>query len=143
MTALLDTVRRDLAWSGMRQRTTRGPALVVGDDPGALEAVFEDAPVESFASGRTVFWEGDRAEHVFKVLAGVLRICRILPNGRRAITGFAFAGDVLGLSSKDHYLFSGEAITPVKALRVTRRRLDGFPGRGAAQSAARLRPRAG
>ena len=91
-----------------------------------LDAIFEGAPVESFAAGRTVFWEGDRAEHVIKVVEGVLRICRILPNGRRAITGFAFAGDVLGLSSKDLYLFSAEAITPAKVMKVTRRRLEAF-----------------
>jgi CRP/FNR family transcriptional regulator len=92
----------------------------------SLDAIFEGAPILSFDSGRTVFWEGDRAEHVVKVCEGLLRICRILADGRRGITGFAYAGDVLGLAYRDLYLFSAEAITPVKAMMVTRRHLDAF-----------------
>jgi CRP/FNR family transcriptional regulator, anaerobic regulatory protein len=96
------------------------------DEHLSLDAVFEGAAVESVASGRTLFWEGDKAEHIVKISEGLLRICRILHDGRRAIAGFASAGDVLGLSFKDRYLFSAEAITPVKVMKITRRQLDAF-----------------
>jgi CRP/FNR family transcriptional regulator, anaerobic regulatory protein len=102
------------------------PGPKAGGEIASLDALFEGAPVLSFDSGRTVFWEGDPAEHFFRVGEGSLRIYRLLQDGRRAITGFAFAGDYLGLSFKDRYLFSAEAITPVKLVKVTRKRLDEF-----------------
>jgi CRP/FNR family transcriptional regulator, anaerobic regulatory protein len=126
MTAIVKLeTRHGPAWPGLGEGLRPASVPVASGDT-CLHAIFEGAPVESFTSGRTVFWEGDRAEHVVKVVEGVLRICRILPNGRRAITGFGFAGDLLGLSFKDLYLFSAEAITPVKVMKVSRRRLDGF-----------------
>jgi CRP/FNR family transcriptional regulator, anaerobic regulatory protein len=112
--------------NGQPLNSASAPVPIGGDQGPSLNTIFESASMEVFAAGRTVFWEGDRAEHVIKVVQGVLRICRILPNGRRAITGFAFAGDLLGFSFKDLYLFSAEAITPVKVMKVTRRRLEGF-----------------
>jgi CRP/FNR family transcriptional regulator len=102
------------------------PVLKAGCQSTSLDALFEGAPVLSFDPEQTVFWEGDPAEHVFKVCQGLLRIGRLLPDGRRAINGFAFAGDYLGLSFKDSYLFSAEAITPVKLVKVTRTRVDEF-----------------
>jgi CRP/FNR family transcriptional regulator, anaerobic regulatory protein len=110
---------------GFGSNTDRGlaPSAARGS---ALDAVFKGALADSFAPGRTVFWEGDRAEHVFKLVDGVLRICRILPDGRRAIVGFAFAGDLLGLSFKNLYLFSAEVVTDAKVVKVTRRQLDTF-----------------
>jgi CRP/FNR family transcriptional regulator, anaerobic regulatory protein len=102
------------------------PVLKAGGQSTSLDALFEGAPVLSFDPEQTVFWEGDPAEHVFKVCQGLLRIGRLLPDGRRAINGFAFAGDYLGLSFKDSYLFSAEAITPVKLVKVTRECLDEF-----------------
>jgi CRP/FNR family transcriptional regulator len=95
----------------------------------SLDMIFQGSPIESVAAERTVFWEGDKAQHVIKVTEGLLRICRVLPDGRRAIPGFALAGDVLGLSFKDRYLFSAEAITPVKVMKITRRQLDAFLAR--------------
>jgi CRP/FNR family transcriptional regulator, anaerobic regulatory protein len=100
------------------------PSQPLAPSAPVFNVLFEGCPILTYAPGRTVFWEGDRAEHVIKVAEGVLRICRVLPNGRRAITGFAFAGDLLGLAYKDRYLFSAEAITPVKVARVTRQSLD-------------------
>ena len=57
--------------------------------------------------------EGDVATSVFHVVTGSLRIFRILGDGRRVITGFLHAGDILGMSFKSHYIYTAEAITPV------------------------------
>jgi CRP/FNR family transcriptional regulator, anaerobic regulatory protein len=51
-----------------------------------------------------------------------VRVYKILPDGRRAIMGFIFPGDVLGVSLQDRYLFTAEAVTPVKARRFPRGR---------------------
>ena len=77
---------------------------------------------ESFSAGEALFWEGDQAGQIFDVLEGVLRVYKILPDGRRAIMGFIYPGDVLGVSFQDRYLFTAEAVTGVKVRRFSRGR---------------------
>src|SRR3990172_9427962 len=43
-----------------------------------------------------LFQEGDPADDVFNLLAGTLKLYKLLPDGRRQITGFLFPGDFLG-----------------------------------------------
>ena len=71
---------------------------------------------------RALFWEGDKAGQIFDVLEGVVRIYRIMSDGRRAIMGFIHPGDVLGVSFQDRYLFTAEAVTQVKVRRFARGR---------------------
>jgi CRP/FNR family transcriptional regulator len=89
-----------------------------------LEDLFNKQPVERFDPGETVFFEGDPARHVFQVNDGVVRLCKILVDGRRIVTGFLFAGDVVGISQHRKFLYSAEAVTPVKVRRIARRALD-------------------
>ena len=83
----------------------------------SLASVFSDKPIESFPASAALFWEGDTAKHVFEVVEGVLRIFKILNDGRRAITGFLYPGDLVGVSMRDVYLYNAEAVTPVKVRR--------------------------
>ncbi len=50
-----------------------------------------------------------------------MRLYRILPDGRRQVTGFAFPGDFLGLSLLDRFNVSAVALGPVNACRFDRR----------------------
>lgn len=68
-----------------------------------------DADAASPSSGK-----GDQAKHIFEVVEGTLRALRILSDGRRVIIGFLQAGDLLGVSLKEQYLYTVEAITPVE-----------------------------
>jgi CRP/FNR family transcriptional regulator, anaerobic regulatory protein len=49
-------------------------------------------------------------------------VYRILPDGRRAIMGFIYPGDVLGVSFQSRYLFTAEGVTDVKVRRFSRNR---------------------
>jgi CRP/FNR family transcriptional regulator len=89
----------------------------------SLNALFEGRSIEIVQPKRTLFWEGDPASEVFEVRYGTLRLCHILPDGRRAVVGFIFEGDVIGLSFRDKYLFTAEAVTEVGLLRMPRSRL--------------------
>jgi CRP/FNR family transcriptional regulator len=95
----------------------------------SLDGLFLTQPGDTIAAGRAVFWEGDPANHVFQLTAGVLRLYRILPDGRRVISGFAFPGDVLGLAFEDRYLSTAEAITDVTIRRLSRLRLKAAASR--------------
>ena len=79
---------------------------------------------ETAARGKALFWEGAPAEHIFQIVEGVVRLFRIFPDGRRVVMGFAFPGDVLGIAVKDRYLFTAEAVTPVRMRRASRERLS-------------------
>ena len=91
-------------------------------DDTALKDLFKGQPIETFSAGEALFCEGDLAWHIFVVLEGMLRVYRIMPDGRRAIMGFIHPGDVLGASLQNQYLFSAEAVTDVKVRRLARGR---------------------
>jgi CRP/FNR family transcriptional regulator len=91
-----------------------------------LRSLFLSQVAETFAPPRAIFWESDDAGHVFHVLEGCLRISRILQDGRRAILGFGYAGDVLEASFCNTYPFTAEAVTPVRLRRLARHRFDMF-----------------
>ena len=54
-------------------------------------------------TGAVDFWKGDKGSHVFHVLEGCLRLYRIMQDGRRAILGFSYAGEFLGVSFRKIY----------------------------------------
>lgn len=78
----------------------------------------------SLAAHQMLFHEGDPAEFVYNVTRGAVKLYKLLPDGRRQITGFLLAGDFLGLAGKDGYSYSAETVTSVELCRFPRRRLD-------------------
>lgn len=68
----------------------------------------------------TLFGQDEPACSVFNVTSGALRLYRILPDGRRQVTGFAFPGDFIGLSLLDRFAVSADALGPVTACRFDR-----------------------
>jgi CRP/FNR family transcriptional regulator len=74
--------------------------------------------------GDPLFDEGEPAEYMFNVTAGTMKIYKLLPDGRRQVTGFLFAGDFLGLANNETYAYSAEAVTHVALCRFPRRKLE-------------------
>ena len=74
--------------------------------------------------GDPLFDEEEPANHMFNVTAGTMKVYKLLPDGRRQITGFLFAGDFLGLANNETYAYSAEAITHVALCRFPRRKLE-------------------
>jgi len=73
---------------------------------------------------KPIFEESATADHVFNVTSGAVKIFKLLPDGRRQITGFLFPGDFLGLTHNDSYAYSAEALTATKLCRFPRRKLE-------------------
>lgn len=73
---------------------------------------------------QTIFCEGDPANSIRIITAGMVRIVRMLADGRRQIIGFLQPGDMLGLAPAGSYLYSAEAVTPVALRRLSRAQLD-------------------
>ena len=57
-----------------------------------------------------IFWEGDAADHCYKIVAGAVRISKVLPDGRRQVADFFVAGDIIGFEPGGLYDFTAEAI---------------------------------
>lgn len=93
-----------------------------GDASPTLKDLFKGVPAETLSAGAPIFWEGEEARQIFDVLQGVLRVYRVMPDGRRAIMGFVYPGDVLGVSFQERYLFTAEAVIDVKVRRFSRSR---------------------
>ncbi len=83
----------------------------------ALARPFGVAPGASFID------EGDPAEHFFNVTSGTAKLFKMLPDGRRQITGFAGMGHFLGLAVSTTYAFGAEAVEPMRVCRFSRPRL--------------------
>lgn len=87
--------------------------------------------------GETLYAEDDQTQDWFVVSSGVLRTCRYLTDGHRQVTGFYFAGDVLGFEAPVRRT-SAEAVMDVTVMRYDRGLLDGRHDGGLnAQSSAR------
>jgi CRP/FNR family transcriptional regulator, anaerobic regulatory protein len=82
-------------------------------------------------AGRTFIEEGDPAESFFNITAGTAKLFKLLPDGRRQITGFASMGTFLGLAVSATYAFGAEALEPMRICRFSRPKLkellDDFP----------------
>ncbi len=74
--------------------------------------------------GQALFHEGDPNPYVFNVVDGAVKLYRLLPDGRRQITGFLFQGDFLGLGGRGPSSFTAEALTPLNACRFRRGDFD-------------------
>jgi CRP/FNR family nitrogen fixation transcriptional regulator len=75
----------------------------------------------SFARNEEIFAEGDSGDCWYKVVAGTVRLCRLLADGRRHIAEFYFSGDCFGLENMPERLFSAEAVSDVIVMRYPRR----------------------
>jgi CRP/FNR family transcriptional regulator len=93
---------------------------IADNDLGPLAAL---AVVTEVDGGRTFVEEGDSAESFFNITSGIAKLYKLLPDGRRQITGFAGPGHFLGLAVSSVYTFSAEAIGPVRFCRFSRPKL--------------------
>jgi CRP/FNR family transcriptional regulator len=70
--------------------------------------------------------EGEPADYLFNVTGGAVKLYKLLPDGRRQITGFLFEGDFLGIAMNEKYAYSAEALGHVTLCRFSRRKLEGL-----------------
>ncbi|HTZ71431.1 MAG TPA: helix-turn-helix domain-containing protein [Acetobacteraceae bacterium] len=92
-------------------------------DDSDLDKLARVAVVQHYEPGQSFIEEGEKADHFFNMTGGTARLYKLLPDGRRQITGFSRAGNFLGLAVSDTYGFSAEAIDRVRVCRFARTKL--------------------
>ncbi len=87
------------------------------EDIGDLEHLSQQFVV---APRAPLFLAGDKAQFVYTVTSGSLRLQRDLADGRRQVIGFAMPGDFIGLSPDEIYSFSADALVQTSLCRFDR-----------------------
>lgn len=73
---------------------------------------------------RLIFVETEPAKNVFNLTQGVVKIYKMLADGRRQVTGFLFPGDFLGLVHNESYAYSAETVIETKLCQFPRSKLE-------------------
>ena len=90
----------------------------------ASSRVAEISSLRKLQRAEIMFAEGAGADAVYEVVHGMLKLYKLLPDGRRQVTGFRSAGHLVGLAHERLYFYTAEAITPVTACRYPRARFE-------------------
>ena len=80
------------------------------------------------ATGKCLFREGDDANCVYEVKSGVLRLTRVLENGRRQVIAFGLPGDIIGFASAGYHMSECDAIAGAEVVEhsVDPKKAGGF-----------------
>lgn len=104
--------------------TVRSLTVCAALEPEELRRLAEILQTSRVEAGRTVFSEGDAADALYNVTSGTVKLYKLLPDGRRQITGFLVTGDFLGLAVNDSYAYTAETVTNASLCRFPRKKID-------------------
>ena len=91
------------------------------EDAAALQRI---AVKGRWARNQTIFNDGDEAEHAYKVISGVVRLCKHTADGRRQVAAFRLPGEYFGFMEAGDYSFTAEAVTDVVLMSYPQHQLE-------------------
>jgi CRP/FNR family nitrogen fixation transcriptional regulator len=94
-------------------RLQNRPRVETRELGGAMECI--GAPM-LFRRQAEIYGEGEPADYLYKIMTGVVRICKVLADGRRQVGGFYLRGDTFGLETGAEHAYSADAITECRLL---------------------------
>ena len=75
-------------------------------------------------AGAYLFFEGDTVEWLYRVTSGVLRLTRMLEDGRRQVIVFGYPGDIVGFPAQGLHHTDCDALTDVRLQPYRRSALE-------------------
>ena len=87
----------------------------LGHRPETAASVLSGRPM-TYSRGAEIYGEGEPFNHIYQVVSGVVRIAKLLPDGRRQISGFYLPGDIFGFEAGEIHHFSAEAVVQTKVI---------------------------
>jgi len=97
------------------------PRLQAQDELDALDRLGSRLQI---AQNQTIFTEGEPVDHAYKIVSGVVRLCKHLPDGGRQIAQFLFPGDYFSFVSLGDHGFSAEAVSDVTLLSFQQKQIE-------------------
>jgi CRP-like cAMP-binding protein len=79
-----------------------------------FDEILSDQSSRKLDPGQHLFHQGDDDRNIYKIESGLVRLYRILNDGRRQIISFRFAGDTLGFETGAERHCGAEAVTSVR-----------------------------
>lgn len=99
----------------------RRSLLLASSPPEVAEQVLATSHVRAFDRGATIFLQGERAEAIYIVASGWVKLYRMAPNGAEAVVGVFTRGRSFGEAvafRHDTYPVSAEAVTDCELIRI-------------------------
>lgn len=78
-------------------------------------------PEAHLKEGAYLYYEGDHNDWLYQVIFGVVRLTRLLSNGRRQVISFGYPGDIIGFPSGERHSTDCNALIDAR-LRPYRRK---------------------
>ena len=103
------------------------PAALVRETRTARPNVIKQRTV-TIKPGKHLFLEGDHADRIYEVASGVLRLTRIMEDGRRQVIAFGYPGDTVGFPSDGLYHTDCDALMPSTLVVHRRNHLESAKG---------------
>jgi CRP-like cAMP-binding protein len=75
-------------------------------------------------AAQTLFREGDAARHIYEVTSGVVRVAKVLEDGRRQVIAFGYPGDIIGFPQDGLYHTECDAISSTEVVAHNIRDLE-------------------
>ncbi len=106
--------------------TIRQHAICAALDRDELRQLEQLGQRLEYRPNESVFTQEEIVVSCYNVLEGVLRLYKLLPDGRRQIVGFALPGDFLGLSVDGRHGISADAVGPAAVCRFVKSSFSRF-----------------
>ncbi len=89
-------------------------AVTLNRRPDTYQSVPSAGVPLTFGRNAEIYAEGEAAGYVYKVVSGVVRISKLLPDGRRQISAFHLPGEMFGFEADEIHHASAEAVVAAK-----------------------------
>ena len=88
----------------------RSKAVCAGLNDEEMEGFSRNIHTRLVKAGKSVYRESEKANYLYTVVSGEVRLANLLGDGRRQLTAFKSAGDLLGEHRKGSYQSDAEAV---------------------------------
>ena len=101
------------------------PMALASQKPPAVFVNEKSQSAEAFLTlGNWLFFEGDEVEWLYQIKSGVVRLSRLLENGRRQVISFGYPGDIIGFPADGLHHTDCESLTDVQLRPIRSAHLD-------------------
>jgi CRP-like cAMP-binding protein len=77
---------------------------------------FLNMKTRTLKKAQNLFREGDDVRHIYEVTSGVLRLTKVLEDGRRQVIAFGYPGDIIGFPHNGMYHTECDAISTTEVI---------------------------
>jgi CRP/FNR family transcriptional regulator len=79
-----------------------------------LERELANGAVRILRTREHLYSAGDERSHLYRIESGAVCLYKIMPDGRRQVIDFAYAGDLIGLGCGPEHTYNAQALEPTR-----------------------------